>query len=198
MAPMIACGIFQWELEKIMPEIESEVGETIPLVLLSPALDASEPKLEQALQEAVRAFDHQPCAWLYGSMCHTNMAALSYESGSIYPGPPNCAALFLGPEKKKERDAQGDFYYITSGGLRLWRKIYQEQRGWDDVDGRINFGRFEKIIVLDTGVFEITDEDILGFFDFTQIPIEIENISLDYFKSVVLDLCRKLSQRKQT
>ncbi|MDR2485790.1 MAG: DUF1638 domain-containing protein [Treponema sp.] len=192
MIPVIACGIFQWELEKILPEIEKELGETIRPLLLTPALDVSEPKLERAIKEGLAAFDNQPCAWLYGSMCHTNMAGLAKESGSVYPKPANCAALLLGAERKKAMDAAGNFYYISSGGLRLWRKIYQEERGWDETDGRINFGYFEKVIVLDTGLFEISEEDMFEFFDFTQIPVEVEPISLDHFKSVVLDLCRRV------
>jgi hypothetical protein len=192
MIPIISCGIFQWELEKVLPEIEKELGREIRTKLLSPALDVSEAKLETALKEGLAFFDNQPCGWLYGSMCHTNMADLAKESGSVYPKPANCAALFLGTEKKKELDAQGNFYYLSSGGLRLWRSIYQEERGWDETDGRINFGYFEKIIVLDTGIFEITDEALFEFFDFAQVPVEVEPISLDHFKSVVLDLCRRL------
>lgn len=192
MIPVIACGIFQWELEKILPEVEKELGETIRPLLLTPALDVSEPKLERAIKDGIAAFDNQPCAWLYGSMCHTNMAELAKESGSVYPKPANCAALLLGAERKKAMDAAGNFYYISSGGLRLWRKIYQEERGWDETDGRINFGYFEKVIVLDTGLFEISEEDLFEFFDFTQIPVEVEPIALDHFKSVVLDLCRRV------
>jgi hypothetical protein len=45
--------------------------------------------------------------------------------------------------------------------------------------------------VLDTGVFEITDEELFEFFDFTQVPVEVMKISLDYFKGLVLGLCKK-------
>ncbi|MDR2534754.1 MAG: DUF1638 domain-containing protein [Treponema sp.] len=192
MIPLIGCGIFQWELERVLPEIEKTLGEQITAKMVSPALDVSEAKLEQALRESLEFFGNQKCGWLYGGMCHTNMADLAKESGSVYPSPANCASIFLGPEKKKELDAQGNFYYISSGGLRLWRKIYQEERGWDDTDARINFSYFEKIIVLDTGIFEISDEELLDFFDFTQIPVEVEPISLDPFKSILLDLCSRV------
>ena len=192
MIPIIPCGIFQWELEKILPVIEKELGEPVTPKLLSPALDVSEAKLESDVKEGLAFFDNQRCGLLYGSMCHPDMAGLSKQSGSVYPNPANCAAIFLGAEKKKELDAAGNFYYISSGGLRLWRKIYKEERGWDEADARMNFGYFEKIIVLDTGIFEISEEDLFEFFDFTQIPVEVTPISLDHFKSVVLDTCRRV------
>ncbi|MDR0524787.1 MAG: DUF1638 domain-containing protein [Spirochaetaceae bacterium] len=191
MIHLTSCGIFQWELEKVLPEIEKELGQPVDLALISPALDASEAKLERALRESAADSGGDRYAWLYGSMCHPNMAGLAEELGAAFPKPANCMEIFLGPEQKKKRDAEGNFYYISSGGLRLWRKIYQEERGMDEADARVNFGYFEKIIVLDTGLFPIEDEEVLAFYDFTQIPLEIEPIGLDYFKSVILDICRR-------
>jgi hypothetical protein len=198
MLPVLSCGVFKWELEKILPEIEQELGEKITPKFLPPALDESESKLEAALKEGVADFNSQDsnpnCAFLYGSMCHTAMEALSKELGSVYPAPANCAALLMGPEKKKEMDAMGNFYYLTSYGLREWRSVYKEGgHSWDEADARVNFSYFEKIIVLDTGVIEINDEELFEFFDYTQVPVEAEKISLDYFKSVVLDMCKKLA-----
>ena len=199
MIPMIACGIFKWELEHILPEVERELEEKIDAAILSPALDVSEAKLEKAAREAADGFGNQSCALLYGSMCHGNMEKLGETChGSVYPAPPNCAAIFLGPERKKELDEQGNFYYLTSGGLRLWRRIYREERGWDEADARMNFGYFEKIIVLDTGIFEITDEMLFEFFDFTQIPVEVEKLSLSHFKGMVLDVCQRLLAQRRT
>jgi hypothetical protein len=190
--PILSCGIFRWELEKILPKLKEKLGLRISATFLPPALDVSEQKLEAAINEGLASLNNQKTALLYGSMCHTNMAELAKASGSVYPAPANCAAILLGPEKKKEMDAQGNFYYLTSGGLRLWREIYQQGHSWDDADARANFGCFEKIIVLDTGVIEISDEELFEFFDFTQVPVEIEKISLDHFESLVFDMCRKL------
>ncbi|MDR2519112.1 MAG: DUF1638 domain-containing protein [Spirochaetaceae bacterium] len=198
MVPMIACGIFQWELEHILPEVEKELGEKVELSLLTPALDVSEARLEAAVREGAARFGNQSCALLYGSMCHGNMKKLGETCyGSVYPAPPNCAAIFLGTEKKKELDSQGNFYYISSGELKMWRKVYQEEQGWDEADARMNFGYFEKIIVLDTGICEITDEMLFEFFDFVQIPVEVEKLSLSHFKGLVLDLCQRLLAQRR-
>ncbi|GMO47094.1 MAG: hypothetical protein Ta2B_29020 [Termitinemataceae bacterium] len=190
--PILSCGIFQLELEHILPNLREKLGEEILLKFLPPGLDVSEAKLEAAIAEGLASFNNRKTALLYGSMCHTNMAELAKTSNSIYPKPANCAAMLLGAEKKKAMDAQGNFYYLTLGGLRLWREIYKEGHGWDDADARVNFASFEKIIVLDTGVIEIPDEELFEFFEYTQVPVEIEKISLDHFETVVFDMCKKL------
>ncbi|MHC6204475.1 DUF1638 domain-containing protein [Breznakiellaceae bacterium SP9] len=192
MIPVLSCGIFQWELEKILPEIEKELGKKIMPKFLPAALDESEPKLEAALKESSSSFNNQNFALLYGSMCHTNMAGIAKECKFVHPVPANCAAIILGPEKKKELDALGNFYYLSSYGLREWRTVYKIGHGWDEADARVNFGYFEKINVLDTGVIEITDEELFDFYEYAQIPVEAEKISLDHFKEVVLDLLKRV------
>jgi hypothetical protein len=94
-----------------------------------------------------------------------------------------CAALAtvaalacLTPE---ERAAFGD---------RDWRAIYVDALGWDEIDRRINFGRYDVIVLLDFGLEPIDDIAVLEFFDFTQTPVEIVPASLDRFRDLVLEL----------
>lgn len=187
---IIACGIFRFELEKVLPEVLAELGGAAApgIEYLPPALDAHADKLEAAVAEKLNAHRGAPCALLYGSMCHTDWPRISEQSGARCPKPANCAELLLSPQKKKEMDAAGSNYYLTMGGLKLWKEIYQDSHGWDSVDARQNFCYFDKIVLLDTGVYEIADEELFDFFEYTQVPIEVEKITLDHFKSVVKDL----------
>ncbi|WP_038078731.1 DUF1638 domain-containing protein [Treponema primitia] len=189
---VLSCGIYRLELEKILPEIQAELGTDLHINYLPPALDVNENRLATAITEGLQAFEHKQSLLLYGRMCHTDMAGITKDTGALYPRTANCVEAFLSPEKKKEMDATGNVYYLTMSGLKLWREIYQQGHGWDAVDARINFGSFDKIVVLDCGLFEITDEELFDFFEFTQVPVEVMPISLDYFKGVVLDICRKL------
>jgi len=202
--PVLACGVFRLELEKILPEIQRELscapgvaadGDAAELApeFLPPALDANEAKLAAALKEGIAGAGGR-AALLYGSMCHPDMPSVVRGSGSVFPAPRNCAAIMLSPEKKAELDAQGDFYYLTASSFKRWREVYQGERGWDAADARANFGFFEKIFILDSGVTEISDEEIFDFFDFAQVPVEPLKITLDYFKSVVLALCRQIAR----
>jgi len=45
--------------------------------------------------------------------------------------------------------------------------------------------------MLDTGVSDFNDEDILEFFEYTQVPIEIESIDLAVFKKNVAETLMK-------
>jgi hypothetical protein len=124
-------------------------------------------------------------------MCHTEWPRVTEKRDTAYPKAANCVEVLLGTEKKKAFDEGENVYFLTMGGLRQWKEIYRQGHGWDDADARVNFGYFEKIIVLDSGVFPVSDEDLFEFFDFTQVPVEVMPISLDHFTSVVLDLCRR-------
>jgi|GEM_PF-6148032 len=42
-----------------------------------------------------------------------------------------------------------------------------------------------------TGVSAITDEQILDFFEYTQVPIEIEPVDLNFFRDRVLKALQK-------
>lgn len=55
--------------------------------------------------------------------------------------------------------------------------------GWDTVDVRMNLGRYDRILLLDTEVVPINDEEVLMFYDLVQVPVEIEPVDLTYFKS---------------
>ncbi len=57
--------------------------------------------------------------------------------------------------------------------------------GWDEVDVRINMGRYDRILLIDAGVATVSDETILSFYDLVQVPIEIEQVDLEYFKNLV-------------
>jgi hypothetical protein len=193
--PVLSCGIYQLELEKILPEIQEELKVDLRIQYLPPALDVNENRLAKAVTEGLQALD-KPAMLLYGRMCHTNMAGITRDTGALCLQAANCVEAFLSPEKKKAMDATGNIYYLTMSGLTLWREIYRQGHGWDAVDARINFGSFDKIVVLDCGLFEITDEALFDFFEFTQVPVEVMPISLDYFKGVVMGICRKLLERR--
>jgi hypothetical protein len=188
---IISCGIFRYELEKIRPEIEAALGCRVEIDFLAPALDVNADLLEKSVTEEFERHQGQKSVLLYGGMCHTEWPRITEKRETVYPKAANCVEVLLGSDRKKELDESGNVYFLTMGGLRQWKEVYRQGHGWDDADARVNFGYFEKIVVLDTGIFPISDEDLFEFFDFTQVPVEVMRISLDHFKSVVLDLCKR-------
>jgi hypothetical protein len=193
---IVSCGIFRYELEKILPEVEAELGTRIAVDFLAPALDVNAALLEKSVAEKLELYKDQKSILLYGGMCHTEWARITKNNDVVFPKKcANCIEILLGPDKKKELDAEGNIYFLSSGGLKQWKEIYLQGHGWDDADARVNFGYFEKIIVLDSGIFEIKDEDLFEFFEFTQVPVELMKISLDHFKSVIIDMCTRQLKR---
>ena len=63
-----------------------------------------------------------------------------------------------------------------------------EALGWNEVDVRINLGRYERILVLDAGIEPLTDEETLLFFDLVQVPVEIKKIDLSVFRDLLAKL----------
>jgi len=53
-------------------------------------------------------------------------------------------------------------------------------------------------LLLDTGVCEFNDEDILGFFEYTQVPIEIVSVDLVVFKEHVAETIKKALAKKSS
>ncbi len=78
---------------------------------------------------------------------------------------------------------------MTPGWQRLFPQMMAE-RGTDEVDVRQEFGRYDRILVLDTGINPLSDDEILEFYDLTQVPIEIQQVSIEHFRSKVIELLR--------
>ncbi|MDR1301763.1 MAG: hypothetical protein LBK43_04745 [Treponema sp.] len=51
----------------------------------------------------------------------------------------------------------------------------------------------DKIVYLDGGTQVISDEDIIEFFNFANVPIEIKRITLDNFRDRVIKLCKTVN-----
>jgi hypothetical protein len=60
--------------------------------------------------------------------------------------------------------------------------------GWNEVDVRINLGRYERILIVDAGIEPLTDEETLSFFDLVQVPVEIGKIDLSIFRDLLSGL----------
>jgi hypothetical protein len=92
----------------------------------------------------------------------------------------------LGKDRQKEIEKSEKVFYLTPGWLQNWKDIFLQGQGWDEIDARQNMGFYDKILLLDTGVSEFSDEELLEFFEYTQVPIEIEDIGLAVFKENIV------------
>jgi hypothetical protein len=123
---------------------------------------------------------------LYGA-CHPDIDALVASSGGRRLPGKDCVAAFLTDEERRELEGRKAFV-MTPGWLRLWRDIFREGLGWDDVDARQSFGFYDVVVLLDFGLEPLDDMEILEFFEYTQTPVEVVSTSLERFRSVVEDV----------
>ncbi len=175
---LVGCSVFRAEFESVM-------GSASVVDWLPAGLHAGEGRLEEALGVALR--DSTGAACLYG-VCYPDIDELFKAHGARRLPARTCGGgeAFLSPD---ERAAFGDrAFSITPGYLREWRAIYVAGMGWDEIDGRINFGMYDVVVLLDFGLEPIDDLDVLEFFDFTQTPVDIVSATLDWFKARVAEL----------
>jgi hypothetical protein len=180
---ILACGIFQPELEKVLPAIKRELNEEdITVTFLSPAFHIDNNKMEDEITNNLELTKPWKTLLLYGSMCHTNLSSIIKDYNVVNPHEKNCIELILSAERKGDIDKSGNVFYLTCGWLKYWRDIFQH-----GMEALI----CDRIVALDSGLDAVSDEDMLEFFDYIHVPVEIEKISLDHFKETLLRICKE-------
>jgi hypothetical protein len=181
---IIACKIFYDEMQQCLPP-----NTDTEIIWLDAALHADLDRLEQALKSALSMTggSETEVRIFLGVGCHPDMLKLAREYGAGLSSVKNCIEAFLGP-KQEELEKDGTMI-MTPGWIRAWPDI-MAALGWDEVDVRINLGRYNRILLLESGLNPLTDEEILAFFDLTQIPIELESLELQHFRQVLAELLR--------
>jgi hypothetical protein len=203
---ILSCGIFQPELEHILPDVRHEpLDRDIAVSFVAPALHVDYKKLKDGIAEGFRSLENPSyreeksaggIVLLYGSMCHPDIAQMAGEHGAVCPREGNCIDMFLSPERKKEMEGGENVFFMTTGWFKHWRGIFRDGQGWDAIDARMNFGRYDKILILDSGISDFAEEEILDLFDYTQVPIDIEPVAPGYFKDIVVNACLRAAKGK--
>jgi hypothetical protein len=180
---LIVCGALNGEVKRVLPDLVDAIDRPLCVRTLEAALDTDEAGLMAAINNAaVNGAD----ALLYGCHCHSAMGDIAEHLDAKLPDEANCAEIILGTERKKALDEQGNHYYLTASSFLNWKRIFVEQHHWDKADALMNFGSFDSVIVLDTGIAPITDEGLLEFYDYVQVPVETLVVGLDNLKRVLL------------
>jgi len=174
---LIACGIFRHELESVLP---AENG--IAVHWLDAALHADAERMKEALLRAVAVHQAQSVdriRFLFGNGCHPDIGKVAEGCGGFIPPVKNCIQAIIGPQRTRQLEADRTMV-ITPGWIMAWPDI-MKGLGWDEVDVRINLGRYDRIVLIDAGAEPVSDEAILAFYDLVQVPVEIEPADLVYF-----------------
>lgn len=171
---LISCGILKDEVEAAL----KREGLDVPVFYLAPApcieADALERQLVRALERALEVADD---AVVLIGLCHRDVDEIIARFPARRLAVNDCFDAILGA-RRKEVDRAGNTFYTIPAWLRHWKRALVKRLGWDGVDARQNFGLYERIILLDAGVSQFSDEEVLELFDFTGIPIEVMRVDL--------------------
>jgi len=179
---LVACKVLEREILNSLPP---DVG--VEVIWLDAGLHASLPRLEEALKAAIersKPSERKTCL-LYGQGCYPEIKSFLEKHGVAAFPVKNCIEALLGKDAPELKDTKT--MIMTPGWVRAWPATI-EALGWNEVDARINLGRYERILVIDAGIEPLTDEETLWFFDLVQVPLEIRKVDL----SILRDLLSRL------
>lgn len=157
------------------------------IMYLEAALHVDLNKIHAALQNALTDLsqENRQLTLVYGQLCHPEMEELARQFRARVIPARNCIEMLLGEEMAKV-DQEARTFYLTPGWLDNWKKIFIEGLGWDSVEARQNFGFYDRILLLDTGVTPLAEEAILEFFEYAQVPIETRPVGLHNLRRLIL------------
>ena len=178
-----ACQIFTDELNAVLPEEHKDIDITWLDAGLHWNRDKKERILKQASKDA--ATEGADAIFIFANGVHPDMRDIVYNYGGKIIGAKNCVEVLCNEsydELGKDRTM-----VITPGWIRHFSR-QMAAAGWDEVDIRQRFGRFNRFLLLDTGVNPLSEEEILEFYDRTQVPVELRQISLDHFRTKLTEV----------
>lgn len=183
---LVACRIFEQELCAVL---EPELGDkSVQVVWVDSSLHCNLDRLEEELSRACAAAK-KTCAdvrLLFGQGCHPEIDSLAAKHGIRTSPVKNCIEAFLGKSVKKLEEKRT--MIMTPTWIRTWPDSVKDLLGWNEVDVRMNLGRYDRILVIDPGLNSLTDEEILYFFDLAQVPVEVMPLDLAVFRKTVAGL----------
>jgi hypothetical protein len=182
---IIACQIFTDELLVVLSETHRDIDITWFDLGLHFNLDKLEIFIKQALKNA--AAEGADPRLFFGNGCHPDMCHVINNQGGKIIGAKNCVEAFC--NESIDESEQNRTKVITPGWVRFFSNM-TSAAGWDAVDIRQDFSRYDRFLLMDTGINPLSEEEILAFYDLTQVPVEIQQIDLDHFRAKVIEVLR--------
>ncbi len=188
MYAIIACGVFEREIE----QLRERLGFPSEAHYLEPGLHVDFDELKEALTaELEKCRGCEGTVVVYGQ-CHPKMEEIIKPYHAALIDCQNCVDALITRKGMEEKAKQGLFFYLSPGWLDAWQDIFH-RLNWGPMEARLQMGSFKGVVYLDTmkdaGERE---QELLEFFDFTNLPFEVMPVDLDYFQSLIAGAKGKL------
>ncbi|MDR1546218.1 MAG: DUF1638 domain-containing protein [Deltaproteobacteria bacterium] len=179
---IIACGIFRDELEEALKD---EKRFDLDVIWLKPGFHVRTDLLAAKMAELLGELDEERRRGLrvfLGRNC-----LLSFESAKVdfrVLPTDNCLTAMVGLPKLRELEANRTMVVTPAWIREIYLARDPELMIWDEAEFRMNFGRYDRLLVLEAGLAPLTDEETLAAFDLAGSIVETCPITLDFFKSL--------------
>lgn len=191
MYAVIACGVFQDEIEKIA----SDLGFPFEAHYLDPGLHVDFDQLAAALKaELEMCRDCEGIVVAYGE-CHPRIMEILSPYKAALMDCQNCVDAFITRKGLEAKAKQGLYFYLSPGWIKCWRDIFGRMN-WSREETRLQLGSFKGAVFMDTlNNAENHYQDLVKFLDYTLLPFQIMPVDLNHFKSLIMDARRRLEDR---
>ena len=184
MYSIIACGIFEKEIEAL----RTELGFPFEAHYLGAGLHVDFDDLSGALVaelEKCQKEGSEGTIVVYGQ-CHPKIEDILKPYHAALAACQNCVDAFITRKGLEKKAQNGLFFYLSPGWLDAWKDIFN-RLNWGPEEARMQMGSFRGSVYLDTlKDAAAREEELLQFFDFTNLPFEIMPVDLGYFKSLII------------
>ncbi len=183
---LVACPIFRKELESVL----GELGSAPQINYMHYTIHNSPLRMEEELQENVAKVSAtgKEVRFLVGKQCKgkRDIDEIVNDCGGKIPQAKNCIDMLIGNElaKKLQKNRTS---LMTPAWIRMINQSIADGN-WSVTDARLNLGWYNTILILDTGVDSLSDEQIMEFYDLTQVEIDILPVTLEHFKTLIQKL----------
>jgi hypothetical protein len=192
MYAIIACGIFEKEIEAL----RSELGFPFEAHYLGAGLHVDFDDLKMALEaelEKCQADGSKGTIVVYGQ-CHPKIEEILRPYHATLAACQNCVDAFITRKGMEEKAKEGLFFYLSPGWLDAWKDIFR-RLNWGPEEARMQMGSFRGSVYMDTlKDAAAREEELLEFFDFTNLPFEIMPVDLGHFKSLIVKAKESLEE----
>lgn len=184
MYSIIACGIFEKEIEAL----RWEIGFPFEAHYLGAGLHVDYDDLKGALVAELDKCQKERSEGtivVYGQ-CHPMIEEIIRPYNAALTSCQNCVDAFITRKGMEMKARDGLFFYLSPGWLDAWKDIFR-RLNWGPEEARMQMGSFKGSVYLDTlKDAAAREEELLQFFDFTLLPFEIMPVDLGYFKSLII------------
>jgi hypothetical protein len=185
---IIKCGMFDEELDRALEPLNDQYD--VSMIRIFPGYHCNIEELQRRLEEALQSpliADKSEVRLFYGCKCLPDMQDFAKRNGVKVLPTSNCVSAMVGDKELVELE-RGRTMVLTPSWISKLFTVKEEVPGflkWDETDFKVNFGRYDRCLILETTT-PPTDEEILEIFDLFGNPvIETAPCPPDHFNSLV-------------